>query len=1835
MRKNVLFKTTLLLVVMFFSFLGKVSAQTWQRVEITELTADDVFVIVDSTGSACYALSNVAISKNPAAVSITVTANQITSEVDGQLKWNISGDATEGFIFYPDGVTERRLYCNGSGAQIVKVGDMEDFEDYDRFSYDVDLQLLKNNHYSRYIGVYNGGTWRAYAETAINSNIPNSHTRFYKLMGTTPAVVATPTFSPAGGTYYGPQTVTISCATEGAVIHYTLDGTTPDGTSAVYSEPLTISTTTTVKAVAIVGDDASNVASVTYTFPEISNIANIAELRTQTADNSTLYRLTGEAVVSFTGNYRHHKYIQDATAGILIDDNSGTITSEYVAGDGMTGLIGTLTSYRNMLEFVPATDPGEASSHDNLLTPADIDLDADFESYEAQLVALSNVTVGAEGTFAANTDYPIVGSENVNIRLRYAESSLVGTEIPSAPQNITALVYQFDETYNLVLISLEDFVPEPTECENVPAMGACNAELDNRDMLFTGQVSVDDPLCTLYEYGFVYSTFNTLPVIDSVGCTKVVLGTTVEAGTPFTHRIAELGYDTYYVRAFATNEVGTGYSAVASVEQAQPEIYEVAFRVNGHEGWTRAADTAYVPEGDAVKFPWMEDCGNLTFAGWALQPFEGQTTEMPTLYNTFIPVSDTTFYAVFSNTQNVTNDEIVISRSSFPEGALAYATNDEWTAVSKVNGDVIQGIAALYSTESMTYMQMRSSTHPHPYNVTALPGFISSITLFSNSKSLGSTNTRQWIPWISSSPITEENYQTVIALDAYNLPASSSYTWNVDASAQATYFYLAMSNATAYIDSIVVAYTSGDALYTMSAVDTVTINQTICKGMTYEDSHFSTGEAGTHFALVPNGEYCATQYVLNLTLRDTTRNYSVVDTCDIFVLDNESYGNSQIVTIITPATEPYGCPVVDEWDITIRHSSEGDTTAVACGSFDWHGYTGLTESGNYLDTIVNAEGCDSIVTLHLTINHGEYVEVPVDTCSTEFYWALADTTIDQSGTYYYYSTNANTCTDTTVLLLSLHQAVTKELSAQICEGETYNQDGFDVSTAGDHQLDLQTVNGCDSTVILHLTVGNAAVSYLTPSICEGESYNENGFAIDAPAVGVLVDSIIIERPGTCDSIVKLTLTVNALPTVTISGETSFCEGGSTTLTASGAETYAWSATDNAAEYTVAVAGNYTVTGTDANNCQNTATKTVEVNTLPTVAISGETAFCEGGSTTLTASGAETYEWSATDNGTEYTVTVAGTYTVTGTDDNGCQNTASVEVTENALPTVIISGETSFCDGGRTTLMASGAVSYEWSETDLNAELTVAEAGTYTVTGTDINGCQNTASVEVTENALPTVTISGETAFCEGGSTTLTASGAVTYAWSATDNGAEYTVAVAGTYTVTGTDANDCQNTASIEVTAYPVAVEPAEATICESDLPYRYVNGAIDTTFDVGTPNLSTFDFQLLTSHGCDSTVTLTLTIHPTTEGDTAAIACGSFDWHNYTGLTESGYYLDTLVNAAGCDSIVTLHLTINVPTEGDTAAIACGSFDWYDYNGLTQSGDYYHTFIAGNAAGCDSTVTLHLTINTPTESDTNAIACGSFDWHSYTGLTESGDYTDVLTNAAGCDSTVTLHLTINPLPTVTISGETSFCEGSSTTLTAIGAETYVWNTADSVADITVAEAGTYSVTGTDTNGCQNRASKEVSVYPVVTELVEVTICENELPYHYVNGAIDTTFDVGTPELSTFNFQLFTSHGCDSIVTLTLTINTCDTIGITTYDDGILALYPNPTNSTITLQLTPETCTLTPEIQIFDIYGKRLQVISVTDERTEIDLSSYATGVYLVKLVSDGRVIGVRKVVRR
>ena len=208
-----------------------------------------------------------------------------------------------------------------------------------------------------------------------------------------------------------------------------------------------------------------------------------------------------------------------------------------------------------------------------------------------------------------------------------------------------------------------------------------------------------------------------------------------------------------------------------------------------------------------------------------------------------------------------------------------------------------------------------------------------------------------------------------------------------------------------------------------------------------------------------------------------------------------------------------------------------------------------------------------------------------------------------------------------------------------------------------------------------------------------------------------------------------------------------CIGDSITFTGSGADTYTWDngVTDNTA-FTPTATGTvtYTVTGTDTNGCVNTATIDVTVNELPTViANASQTEICIGDSVTFTGSGADTYTWDngVTDN-TTFTPTTTGTvtYTVIGTDTNGCVNTATIDVTVNELPTVIASvSATEICFGDAVTFTGSGADTYTWDNGVIDGlAFTPTSTGinTFTVTGTDTNGCVNTATIDVTVNELP-------------------------------------------------------------------------------------------------------------------------------------------------------------------------------------------------------------------------------------------------------------------------------------------------------------------------------------------------------------------------------------------------------------------------------------------------------------------------------------------------------------------
>ena len=307
------------------------------------------------------------------------------------------------------------------------------------------------------------------------------------------------------------------------------------------------------------------------------------------------------------------------------------------------------------------------------------------------------------------------------------------------------------------------------------------------------------------------------------------------------------------------------------------------------------------------------------------------------------------------------------------------------------------------------------------------------------------------------------------------------------------------------------------------------------------------------------------------------------------------------------------------------------------------------------------------------------------------------------------------------------------------------------------------------------------------SICQDQAYDFFGQTLST--TGVYTHTL--QTVNGCDSVITLTLIVKPLPTPHITGPTQICEGETATLTAVGGNTYHWSNGSMQNSISVSQNGTYTVTATSAENCSATADFTLTVNSLPNVSIDGVNQFCQDTSTVLTASGASTYVWSNGATGSTNIVNTAGTYTVTGTDANGCTNTDSIVVSTDTLPNIVISGNTSFCADSSTTLTASGADAYKWNTGSVVADITVNTANTYTVTGTDGNNCQGMATVTTVVLPLPTPVITGDTVICSYDTTILIAGGGVEYVWSTGDISNQIQVADAGTYSVMVTDSYGC------------------------------------------------------------------------------------------------------------------------------------------------------------------------------------------------------------------------------------------------------------------------------------------------------------------------------------------------------------------------------------------------------------------------------------------------------------
>ncbi|MGD9492254.1 MAG: hypothetical protein AB7V36_02745, partial [Bacteroidales bacterium] len=743
-----------------------------------------------------------------------------------------------------------------------------------------------------------------------------------------------------------------------------------------------------------------------------------------------------------------------------------------------------------------------------------------------------------------------------------------------------------------------------------------------------------------------------------------------------------------------------------------------------------------------------------------------------------------------------------------------------------------------------------------------------------------------------------------------------------------------------------------------------------------------------------------------------------------------------------------------------------------------------------------------------------------------------------------------------------------------------------------------------------------------------------------------------------------------------------CNGNSTNISASGATTYSWShslGTNSTYSVSPTTTTTYTVTGT-SNGCTDVATVTVNVTPLPNVVASvSDGTICNGESSTISVTGASTYNWSGLGSNSSYTVnpTTTTVYSVTGT-SSGCSNSATVTITVNPKPDILASATyPSLCEGENTDIIASGGISYTWDNSlgsGASHNVTPLSTTIYNVTGTDNMGCTNTASVTVTIALAPAVSvIAGTTSLCVGSSTTLNATGAVNYSWDqGLGTGGSFIISptTTTTYHVTGSSATGCSATAEVTVTVNPVPNDPTASglpsQICLGDSAVITASGSGSVDYEVYSaptngsylgdaslvvhPTTTTVYYvQAVNSFGCANTggrVPVTIIVNPlpaqpvVSASDTticdgqsvALLADGSGSgvvyevWTDLAGGTNLGYapmmvspsttttYYIQAVTAAGCSPATgRVGFTFTVVPITDAAMNPAGPFCASDaavtLTAVNAGGIWAGTGITNTASGifdpvvagvgtheitytttgaCPDTDTMDVVVSafldatiTPagpfcaTDAPVTLSAATSGGTWSGTGITNTtsgtfdpatagvGAHEIIYTTSGSCGDADTIDVVVSAVTDAAMNPAGPFCASdAAVTLTAVNAGgiwagTGITNTASGIFDPVVAGVGTHEITYTTTGACPDTDTMDV----VVSAFLDATItpagpfCATDAPVTLsaatsggtwsgtgITNTTSGTFDPATAGVGAHEIIYTTSGSCGDTDTIQIQV---------------------------------------------------------------------------------------------
>ena len=878
---------------------------------------------------------------------------------------------------------------------------------------------------------------------------------------------------------------------------------------------------------------------------------------------------------------------------------------------------------------------------------------------------------------------------------------------------------------------------------------------------------------------------------------------------------------------------------------------------------------------------------------------------------------------------------------------------------------------------------------------------------------------------------------------------------------------------------------------------------TVCDSLRWNDSLYITSGTYTQHFQTTHG--CDSTVTLNLTVNHSAHTEWSQTVCDSLRWNDLLYTTSGDHTQHLFTT--HGCDSTVVLHLTVNRSVATGWHDTVCDSLRWNDSL-YTSSGLYTQHLQTIHGCDSTVTLLLTVNPSAHTEWSQTVCDSLRWNDVLYTT---SGDHIQRLRTAHDCDSIVTLHLTVNRSAHTEWSRTVCDSLRWNDSLY--TTSGDHIQHFQTSLGCDSTVTLHLTVHQSVVQERSATVCDSLRWKDSLYTVS----GIYTQHF--HTVNGCDSTVTIDLTVH--------------HSASTALTSTVCDSLRW----NDSLYTVS--GIYTQHFRTIHGCDSTVTLHLTVH--QSVAQERSATVCDS------------LRWY------DSLYTVTGDYTHHFQTVNGCDSAITLHLTVHQ--SVVQERSATVCD------------SLRWKDSLYTV------SGIYTQHFHTVNGCDSTVTIDLTVH--------------HSASTALTSTVCDSLRW----NDSLYTVS--GIYTQHLQTAHGCDSTVTLALTVLTSPRSTLYDTIVENALPYDTL-GLHFTASGVQSAAIPS-------ASGCDSLVTVVLEVLPNTYLSYDTAVCASalpLAWRGHL-FTAAGEWRDTLANPNGTSCYVSATLTqypqpvlsisgrthpgcYGTTTGSLTATVTGGtppySFQWQEANQTTPlntatstasdlpAGAYWAQVTDAHQCSAADSASLHYLYGemTPGQISANQEVCegnlaapltgsaasggsnSSYQWQvSYNGTTFSPapgtnntqNFTpDTVTQwrmyrrawiSALCGTQYSNAVTVQSLPTPRDTIHASVCQDHAFDSLAFHVNAFDTHLPGTIVRINRAQT-IYQ--------CDSIVTLLLSVLPSAHDTLHDEVCQNN-PYE-ANGFQIPSDSTSAPGTRIYQRQLVqTDCGCDSIVTLILTVN--------------------------------------------------------------------------------------------